>query len=183
VAIESALVFLVPEAEALVGPFRDRHDPAAAAGMPAHITLLYPFKPPRAIDASVLDGLRQCFAAFAPFPFALAETRRFEAPYAVLYLAPEPSESFRALTLTIWQRWPETPPYRGRYADIIPHLCVAQVADLQQLDTVARRFAAKAAAMLPIRAMAAEVALMDTRSGRWQVRATFSLGSLTSSRG
>jgi hypothetical protein len=181
VAIESALVFLVPQAEALVGPFRERHDPSAAAGMPAHITLLYPFKPAGEIDASVLDGLRQCFAAFAPFPFALAHTRRFVAPDAVLYLAPEPAEAFRALTLATWQRWPGLPPYGGRHAEVIPHLCVAQVADQQQLDAVARRFAPKAAAMLPIRAMAAEVALMDTRSGRWQIRTTFGLGSATGS--
>jgi hypothetical protein len=173
VAIESALVFLVPEAEALVGPFRDRHDPAAAAGMPAHITLLYPFRPP---DATVLDGLRQCFAPFAPFPFVLVETRRFEAPDAVLYLAPEPAEAFRALTSAIWQRWPERPPYGGRHADVIPHLCVAQVADLQQLDAIALRFEPKAAAVLPIRAMATRVVLMDTRSGWWQIRTTFDLG-------
>jgi 2'-5' RNA ligase len=178
---ETALVFLVPEAEALVGHFRDRHDPAAGAGMPAHITLLYPFKPPEEIDATVLDGLRQCFASFAPFPFALAESRRFETSDAVLYLALEPAEAFRALTLSIWQRWPETPPYGGRHADVIPHLCVAQVADLQQLDTLARRFAPQAAAVLPICAMAAEVALMDTRPGRWQIRTTFSLGSTTGS--
>jgi hypothetical protein len=175
-AIEAALVFPVPEAEALVGPFRDRHDPAAAAGMPAHITLLYPFKPPGAIDASVLDGLRQCFATFPPFPFVLAGIRRFESPDAVLYLAPEPAEAFRALTLTIWRRWPERPPYGGQHADVIPHLCVAQVADLQELDAIALRFAPIAAAVLPIRAMASEVALMDTRPGRWQIRTTFGLG-------
>jgi hypothetical protein len=40
---ESALVVLVPEAEAATKPFRDQYDPAAAAGVPAHITLLYPF--------------------------------------------------------------------------------------------------------------------------------------------
>jgi 2'-5' RNA ligase len=155
---ESALVLLVPEAEALVGPFRDRHDPAAAAGMPAHITLLYPFKPPDAIDATVLAGLRQCFAGFAPFPFTLAETRCFEAPAAVLYLAPEPAAAFRALSSAIWQHHPETPPYRGRHADIIPHLSVAHVADPAELDAIAERFAPAAAAVLPIPAMATEVA-------------------------
>jgi hypothetical protein len=40
---ESALVVLVPEAEAATKPFRDQYDPAAAARVPAHITLLYPF--------------------------------------------------------------------------------------------------------------------------------------------
>lgn len=178
---ESALVLLVPEAEALVKPFRDLYDPAAAAGMPAHITLLYPFRPPDAIDATVLDGLQQCFASFASLPFALAAVRRFESPDAVLYLEPEPTAPFRALTSAIWQRHPETPPYGGRHADIIPHLSVAHVADQAELDAIALRFAPAAAAVLPIRAMATEVALMDTRSGRWQVRTTFGLGSKTSS--
>jgi len=178
---ESALVFLVPEAEALVQAFREQHDPAAAAGMPAHITLLYPFKPPDAIDPGVHDGLRQCLAGFAPFRFTLAEVRRFESPVAVLYLVPEPADRFRALTEAIWRRWPETPPYGGRHAEIIPHLCVAQAENRQQLDAIAARFAPAGAAMLPICAMAAEVALMDTRSGRWQVRRTFGLGSMASS--
>ena len=173
---ESALVLLVPEAEVLVRPFRDRHDPSAAAGMPAHITLLFPFKPPEAIDAAVLDELQQCFAGFAPFSFTLAETRRFEAPEAVLYLAPEPAETFRALTRVIWQRSPETPPYRGRHPDIVPHLSVARVAERQQLDAIALRFAPAAAAVLPIRATAAEVALMETRFGRWRMRTMLRLG-------
>ena len=43
---ESALVILVPEAEPLVRPFRHRFDPSAALGVPAHITLLYPFIAP-----------------------------------------------------------------------------------------------------------------------------------------
>jgi len=145
--------------------------------MPAHITRLYPFKPPEQIDAGVLDNLRQCFAGFPPFPFILAETRRFESPDPVLYLAPEPAEPFRQLTVAIWQRFPETPPYAGRYAEIIPHLCVAQLADLQQLDQVSERFSPAALDALPIEAHAAEVALMDTSSGRWQVRTVFALGS------
>jgi len=180
---ESALVFLVPEAEALVRPFRDRHDPSAAAGMPAHITLLFPFKAPEAIDAGVLERLQQCFAGFAPFPFTLAQTRRFEAPEAVLYLAPDPAETFRALTRAIWQRWPETPPYRGRHADIVPHLSVARVAERQQLDAIAERFAPAAMAVLPIRAVATEVALMDTRSGHWRMRTGLRLGSTPGSSG
>ena len=40
-----SLVILVPEAESMVKAFRERYDPAAQAGMPAHITLLYPFVP------------------------------------------------------------------------------------------------------------------------------------------
>ena len=173
-SIESALVVLVPEAEALVKPFRDRYDPSAALGVPAHITLLYPFKPPDEIDSAALDKLRHGFALFAPFQFTLAQIRRF--PTEVLYLAPEPDEPFRRLTLAIWDWYPETPPYGGKWPDIVPHLSVATLADEQQLDRITDEFAQASRGMLPLRATAAEVALMDNRSGRWQVRATLGLG-------
>src|SRR5919108_4195255 len=123
--METALIIAVPEAEALVGPFRERHDPSASAGCPAHITLLYPFKPPHEIDADVLVGLHRCLAGFAPFSFTLVGTRRFP---GVLYLSPEPAEPFRQLTVALWERHPETPPYGGRHPDIGPHLCIAQLA-------------------------------------------------------
>jgi 2'-5' RNA ligase len=172
--IGSALVVLVPEAEAAVKPFRDRYDPSAAAGMPPHITLLYPFKPLDEIDEGVLDDLHHCFTRFAPISFSLSSIRRF--PAEVLYLAPEPDEPFRQLTSAIWDRYPQTPPYGGTWSDIVPHLSVAWLADKQQLDAIASEFVAASREKLPIRATASEVALMDNRSGQWQVRATFGLG-------
>jgi hypothetical protein len=48
---------LVPEAEALVKPLRDRCDPSAAVGGLARVTLLYPFKPPDEIGSAALDNL------------------------------------------------------------------------------------------------------------------------------
>lgn len=57
----SALVGLVPEADDLVKPFRDRYDPSAASGMPAHMTLLSPFKPFNEVGETVLRDLRRCF--------------------------------------------------------------------------------------------------------------------------
>lgn len=34
---------LFPATEPVVGPLRERHTPDAPAGMPAHVTLVYPF--------------------------------------------------------------------------------------------------------------------------------------------
>jgi 2'-5' RNA ligase len=170
---ESALVVLVPEAEALARPFRDKYEPSAAAGVPAHITLLYPFKAPDEIDDIIVGKLRDCFARFQPIQFALGRTHRF--PVEVLYLAPEPDEPFRQLTLAIWKLFPEAPPYRGNWPDIVPHLSLARIADEQRLDAIADAFAEASRGRLPIRATASEVALMDNRSGRWQVRTLFSL--------
>jgi 2'-5' RNA ligase len=171
---ESALVVLVPEAEAVAKPFRDRYDPSAAAGMPAHITLLFPFKAPNDVDAITLGNLRDCFARFEPIRFSLGTVKRF--PAEVLYLAPQPDEPFRQLTLSIWKLFPERPPYGGKWPDIIPHLSLAWLADEVRLTEVADDFARASAGKLPIAAIASEVALMDNRSGRWKVEARFSLG-------
>ena len=169
---ESALVVLVPTAETLVKPFRDRYDPSAAAGMPAHVTLLYPFKRRDESSDGLLNELRHHLARFAPFTFSLRDTRRFP---GALYLAPEPAEPFRELTLAIWRWYPDTPPYSGKWPDVVPHLSVANVADERELDRVADDFAQASAAVLPINATATDVALMDNSSGCWQVRATFEL--------
>lgn len=171
---ESALVVLVPEAESLVGEFRARHDPSAAEDVPAHVTLLYPFTPPDRIDAAVCAALSALFASAPPFSFALTAARRL--PAGVLYLVPEPSDPFRRLTLAIWRRFPATPPYGGRHAEIVPHLSVAQIADAAALDRVAAEFDVAAQGRLPIAAHATEVALLDDRTGRWQTSATFRLG-------
>jgi 2'-5' RNA ligase len=171
--IESALMVLVPEAEPVVKPFRDRYDPSAAAGVPAHVTLLYPFKHPDEVDQMVLDDLSRCFERYAPFGFSLSAIRRF--PDAVLYLAPEPDEPFRQLTLAIWDRYPETPRYGGKWPDIVPHLSVAWVKDERQLDGIADDFARASQGRLPICATAAEVVLMEKRSGLWLIRARFGL--------
>jgi hypothetical protein len=172
-AIESALIVMVPEAEPLVRPFRARHDPSAAAGVPAHITLLYPFLAPDAIDARVLDELNACSRPFAPIRYALRSIRRFP---GVLYLAPDPDEPFRQLTLAISGRF-HTPPYGGKWPDIIPHLSVASIADETRLDRVADDFARAARGALPIAATTREITLIDNRSGRWELRAAFALGT------
>jgi hypothetical protein len=168
---ESALVVMVPEAEPLVRRFRERHDPSAAAGVPAHITLLYPFLAPGAIEARVREDLGACFRQFAPIRFSLRSIRRFP---AVLYLAPDPDEPFRQLTLAIWERF-QTPPYGGTWPDIVPHLSVAQLPDEAQLDRIATAFASVAQAAMPIAATAREITLIDNRLGRWQVHSTFVL--------
>ena len=51
---QSAFVVLVPEAEPWVKDLRERYDPIAAVGMPAHITVLFPFIPPDLLTDSDL---------------------------------------------------------------------------------------------------------------------------------
>ena len=103
--METTLAILVPEAEGLVRSFRDRYDPAAEAGMPAHITLLYPFKSPNEIDRLVLDTLRNCLSRFQPFKFSLMTINLFPGETFIWSL----SRKIRSeLTLGIWGCYPET---------------------------------------------------------------------------
>ena len=65
--IESALVVLIPEAEDLVRGFRNKFDPSAAAGVPAHVTIVYPFKPPFELTADVIAALHEVFSKTSSF--------------------------------------------------------------------------------------------------------------------
>ena len=163
---ESALIVPVPSAEPLVGLFRDQYDPAAPAGIPAHITILYPFKPPDAIDQSTIDELRDIFAGVPSFPFTLAAFDRFP---DVVYLVPEPAEPFVRLTAAIATRWPDTPPYEGVFDQVIPHLTVAHAED----PTVVAELRRQIEPDLPLACRAEEAWLMGATGGRWAVEETF----------
>ena len=169
---ESALIIAVPEAEPLVRAWRDRFDSAAAAGVPAHVSLLYPFMPPREITAEVVEALRDLFAHFPAFEFALTELRRFP---EYLHLAPSPAEPFKALTYAVVDRYPQYPPYGGAFAEVIPHLTVAGEIEAAQLDAVEREFLRQHGAQLPVKAKANEVWLIENTSGRWEMRESFQL--------
>lgn len=167
---ESALVVVVPEAEQLVGALRLAYDSSAARGVPAHITLLYPFVAPERLDDAHLADLRAFFASVAPFAYTLARCGRF--PH-VLYLAPEPAQPFVQITQALAQRYPDNPPYGGAFADVIPHLTVAESDDTSLLD----RIAADLDGFAPLMLRAEVVTLMvEGSDGRWVVHSTLPLG-------
>jgi 2'-5' RNA ligase len=166
----TALVILVPEAETLVKEFRDRYDPSAAEGMPAHITVLYPFKYTDEIGKDVVDALQTLFSRHSRFSFTLEETRRF--PNA-LYLAPRPDVPFKELIRAATERYPETPPYGGAFSTVVPHLTIAQVIDPQELYKISDEFDRASRGRLPIHSSAEKVWLMKKQEGKWQPRISF----------
>ena len=175
---ESALVVLVPEAEFLVAAFRNQYDPSAALGVPAHVTILYPFKPPQDLTAEVIQSLEELFSGFPKFRTSFAESRRFP---GVLYLAPKPVEIFHRLIGLVTKRFPETPPYAGQFVEVVPHLTVAQVSDSERLEEIATDFEEQATECLPIQAFVDQIALLDNESGLWRVRKEFYLGAESAS--
>lgn len=164
----SAVIVPVPEAEpALEAWGLPRTGLGTPAGMPPHVTLLYPFVPAARLDDADVDALRRIVVSACAFSFSLGDVGRFR---GVLYLAPDPAAPFTALTRAIAHRWPEHPPYEGAYAEFVPHLTVIQG---REPASLARRIRDT----LPLRAYASEAWLMVQRGDdRWRLHARCALG-------
>ena len=163
----SALVVLVPEAEPLIEAWRRAHTRDGAAGMPAHVTLLYPFA---AVEDVELDVVRSLVSESEPFEFTLRAVHEW--PDGVVYLEPEPAEPLARLARRLAERFPEYPPYGGAHDEVIPHVTVAHTEDRRARADAA----ASVAGSLPIVCNANEVWLMHEVNGSWQRHTPFRLG-------
>lgn len=121
VATTTAVLALVPEAEPVVGKYRRAFDPTTAAGVPAHVTVLYPFVPPAGITTATVAALRAAVAGAGSFACEFGRTGWFGEDY--LWLAPSPAEPFLDLTERVWRAFPEQAPYGGEH-EPHPHLTV-----------------------------------------------------------
>ena len=120
---ESAIIVPV-EVPVAVRRLRERLDPAAADGVPAHVTLLYPFMPAEALTDDVRAEIARLVVEQPAFPFALTRVERWP---DVVWLAPEPAAPFRRLTERLATAFPDYPPYGGIHDEVIPHLAAGAV--------------------------------------------------------
>ena len=119
---QTALIITVPEAEQLVTETRDKYDPASMFGVPAHISLLYPFMPPAKVDDLVLQKLESLFSNLVSFSYRLDSIQAFP---ETLYIAPEPTSEFVRMIQAIARAFPEYPPYGDEHESIVPHMTIA----------------------------------------------------------
>jgi 2'-5' RNA ligase len=115
---------LVPAADPVVGPHREHLDRAAAWGVPAHLTVIYPFVPPDEVDDQLLARLGGAVAAVPAFDVVFRRTAWFGQD--VLWLAPDPAQPFRDLTAAVLAAFPDHPPYGGAFDGSAPHLTVGE---------------------------------------------------------
>jgi 2'-5' RNA ligase len=169
---QSVLVILVPEAEPLVGPFRSKYDSSASDGIPAHITINYPFRSIEEDRLGAIDNLKDLFSKHQTFEYSLIAARQFP---GVLYLEPFPDRPLMNLIHAVTERFPKSPPYGGMYKKVVPHLTVAAVEDKETMEKISRHFDAACMEKLPIQATANEIWLMDNRSGMWTKCVSFAL--------
>lgn len=168
---ESAVVVCVPEAEPIVAKWRGRYDPSAAVGVPAHITLLYPFVPPAELSAEVERDLEAELATVAPFDVTFHRTNRFGEQ--VLFLDPDPDRPFLDMIRRVSTRF-RLSPYGGTIplAEVRPHLTVVD-GDASVFDVVDR--SVRRELPLTSRVSAATILVSDEQS-RWTSLRSVPLG-------
>jgi hypothetical protein len=165
----SALIVVVPEAEHVVGAHRLEHDPAASRGVPAHLTVLYPFIPADELSSGTEAELAAVFSGFAPFGARFSACARFGRD--VLYLAPDDDAPFRALTEAVVKTYPGYPPYEGKFDDDVPHLTVADEGG--DFDSIERDIEP----WLPVQTTVDRVVLIEQRDRFWFPRSVFFFGA------
>ena len=175
VAAESAVLVPVPEAERVVSGHRARFDRAATWGVPAHVTVLYPFVAPSAVTAATIAALAGAVETISAFDCEFSATAWFGEE--VIWLAPRPDEPFRALTHAVSAAFPGYLPYCGVYDDVLPHLTVGDrppggVTDLRAAEADVLRW-------LPIQARISRVWLMtgNASPGSWHAVAELPLAA------
>jgi 2'-5' RNA ligase len=109
--MRSAVLVQVPEAEPVVGEWRLQYTFDAPAGIPAHVTILFPFVEPERLG-EVEERLAELVAGTSVFDLTFTRTARWP---EILYLEPDPAEPFVALTHAIEREWPDQPPYGGAH--------------------------------------------------------------------
>src|SRR5215207_5517535 len=85
------LIVPVPAAEAKVEPWMERYLPIWKLGVPAHVTLLFPFLTLAQLEPSARAELATQFANTPAITVTFADVGRFP---DVVYLAPEPRDWF-----------------------------------------------------------------------------------------
>jgi len=140
----------------------------AARGVPAHVTILHPFRP--VVDDTTARVVETIAARIDSFDATFAAVGRF--PDKVVFLEPQPIDRFKEMTRTFVGAFPDCPPYGGAFPDPHPHLTVGSRVD----EEVAERLAQEMAIGLPFSTHVDRLTLLvEDDSGQWTVSTAWPL--------
>lgn len=174
---QSALILPVLPVDPLARPYRKQYTKDGAMGLPAHVTLLFPFFDQAAWTEERQSQLETAAAAIEPFEYQLIGLNRF-ADKGVLYLEPDNQPALLNLIHTIAALFPQLPPYEGRVAlaEIRPHVSIAAAETDAELDTIEAEFRKAIEVSLPWTIKADQIWLVVTAGGQWYRRVQIRLG-------
>ena len=168
---QSALLIEVPEAEPSVARWRAVHDPIASRGIPAHITVLFPFMDPAALEHESLEQIAAVTRSVVPFEFTLTELGEFP---GCLWLRPIPEEPFQRTTAALHRVFPAHALYGGKFSENQPHLTVAQTSSNEEFRNLRTEVDDALGSALPINCVAEAVSLFTSdTTGMWRRHTRF----------
>lgn len=162
----TGLVLLTPEVDPVVDRWRRRYDPVASFGMPAHVTVLYPWMRFAEITAEDRAALADLCCALPVIEMTFERFGRFD---QTLWLDPQPAAPIIELVERVVRRWPKFPPFGGAFPDIVAHLTLAD----RQNPTTMTDVVGDVGPRLPLRSTATVLSLMRLESRRWFVDSQF----------
>jgi hypothetical protein len=166
---QTGVAIPVPEADPLLRAVTARVPAAVREGVPAHVSLLYPFLPADELDDGVVKTLSELFAEQAPLAVEFRECRRRR---EFVYLPPDPRSGLEELTSELRRLWPDVTPYEGIYEEIEPHVTVALHTTPERAAEIEREVVP---GWLPISAELREAWLV-VFDGQWQLNRQFPFG-------
>jgi len=172
VEVETGLIIPVPAFEGFIREHRAVNSAVSPEGVPAHLTLLYPFLPPFRCDEAHAE-VEDFFNQIEPFEFELTHVGWFED--RVVFLAPSDPTPFVALTERLIDQWTQCIPYGGRHAGKhVPHLTLGIEGTPAEMASLAEA----AEKLLPIKCTAEQAWLMigTPRPATWEVKRQFTFG-------
>ncbi len=162
----SAIIIEIPQAEDYISHWRNLHDPTTKWGVPAHITLLFPFIVPTELTEADKTLLGEVVATVEPFSIELDSLGEFP---GVLWLNPNPVHRIVRFTHVLWEAFPQAPPYGGAFDKIHPHVTVAMTVDEESHAELRAEINAELAPNLPIIVPVTHVTLsIPEENGAWR---------------
>ena len=153
---------------------RRLRDANAAVGVPAHLTLLYPFIELDGLDRAIRRRLRMVAAVHRPFDYRHVDMAEWS---DAIYIAVEPTAPFKRLQRDLQAEFPEWPIYGPDFdMEFEPHITIAD--EIGKQEPGLREDGAWNSLPRPARAEAIEV-IATGRDGRWRLVWRIPLGPVT----
>jgi 2'-5' RNA ligase len=169
---ESAIAIFVPEADEVIEMIWSSFHPSADKGIAAHITINYPFIVSESDVRTTADRLSSVLSVFRAFYITLTELRRWP---TLLYLKPEPVHVFQAMIAAVWKAFPQSPPYAGKYSEVVPHLTLIESTASGEIENIEPKLRLKLEGILPIKARVEELDWIAKVDEEWRTVAKIKL--------
>jgi len=174
--VETAIVVPVESAELLLSAAATAFGFDRPPGVPAHVTLLYPFVDAERLVVGHAHEAQRALSYVQPFECSFSSIGRFDDPPVAIYLEPKPVEQFSAMIDAVTAAFPKFPPYGGTVDEVIPHLTVVETADRTLWADVEGWMGPQ----LPIRTSVQGFSIYVQTDAGWVERFKLPLGRVTS---